>query len=191
MGAEITVLPNRCAWWAPTPRAEGLLFPDRSVGGAGDCGLPWQDEQVGVPSPPTWSEWHSWHETPTVAPARSAPWHFWQLAKFQLAARSRLLWNCASCGFRIPPSCTPERKKDSRPSTTHARTLPYAPETGACTGLAWAGSILVRSSEFGSPATATGAAWGPSASRYEVVRYPADAEAPEWHELQLAAKSGA
>ena len=47
MGAEITVLPNRCAWWAPTPRAEGLLFPDRSVGGAGDCGLPWQDEQVG------------------------------------------------------------------------------------------------------------------------------------------------
>src|ERR1700682_11651 len=51
--------------------------------------------------------------------------------------------------------------------------------------------MVRKSSELASPATATGALWGPSASRYEVVRYPALAVAPEWHELHCAAKSGA
>src|SRR3954463_10299186 len=41
----------RCAWWAPTPSAVGLVLPDRSRGGAGFCGLPWQEEQELVLSP--------------------------------------------------------------------------------------------------------------------------------------------
>src|ERR1700693_1429283 len=51
--------------------------------------------------------------------------------------------------------------------------------------------MVRKSSELASPAAATGALVGPSASRYEVVRYPAAAAAPEWHELHCAAKSGA
>src|SRR5438270_4575779 len=51
--------------------------------------------------------------------------------------------------------------------------------------------MVRKRSELASPAAATGALSGPSASRYEVVRYPAAAAAPEWHELHCAAKSGA
>src|SRR5437667_171976 len=43
--------------------------------------------------------------------------------------------------------------------------------------------------ELGSPAVATGSLVGPSASRYEVVRYPAAGVAPEWQELHCAANS--
>src|SRR5438105_10627834 len=51
--------------------------------------------------------------------------------------------------------------------------------------------MVRKRSELASPATATGALWGPRASRYEVVRYPAAGVAPAWHELHCAAKSGA
>src|SRR5207237_1183507 len=106
----------------------------------------------------------------------------WQMAKFQLASRTMSEWNSSSFGFRIPLSCTPERKSDSRPSTTHARTVPYAPETGACTASARAGSMVVRSSESGLPATATGARmatlWRPvevhEADRRDPIRPVAD-----------------
>src|SRR6266705_3072722 len=191
MGAEMKVLPNRCALWAPTPRAEGLVLPETYRGGAADCALPWQEVQVAVPSAATWSEWHWLHETTALPPERSVPWHCWQMAKFQLAPFTTLAWNSSSLGLRTPLSCTPERKSASRPSTTHARTVPYALDTGAWTASARAGSITLKSSELGSPATATGAPVGPSASRYEVVRYPAAAWGPEWQELQSAAKSGA
>src|ERR1700674_5205363 len=165
MGAEMTVLPSTCAWWAPTPRAEELVLPDRSRGGATDCALPWQEVQGLAPSVTTWSPVHAVHEMPTWPPEKSSPWHFWQVAKFQPAARTRLEWNSLSLGLRIPLSCTPERKSDSRPSTTHARTVSYAADTGACSASAWAGSMVVRSFEPGSPATATGEAVGPSVSR--------------------------
>ena len=95
--------------------------PARSRGGAGDCALPWQDAQVGVPPAGTWKEWQPWQETPALPPARSSPWQCWQLAKFHPASRTRLLWNSASCGLRIPPSWMPERKNESFPSTTQAR----------------------------------------------------------------------
>src|SRR4051812_25789062 len=45
--------------------------------------------------------------------------------------------------------------------------------------------------ELASPATATGALCGPSASRYEVVRYPAAAAVPAWQLLHCAANRGA
>src|SRR5438105_7616697 len=118
MVAEMKVLPDTWAWWAPTPRAEGLVLPETSRGGAGVWALPWQDEQVVLPSLATWNPWHWLHETPVLPPERSVPWHCWQMAKFQLASRTMLEWNSSSFGFRIPLSCTPERKSDSRPSTT-------------------------------------------------------------------------
>src|SRR3954469_11499379 len=191
MVPEITVFPNRCAWCAPTPRAEEAVLPDRSRGGAGDCGPPWHDEQLMTPPAGMWSEWHCWQETPTLPPDRSSPWQLWQVEKFQSAARSRLLWNSSSCGLRMPPSCTPERKKESRPSTTQARIIAYAPLTGWWTASARAGSIVRRRRESGAPAVATGASVGPSASRYDVVRYPPAAVAPEWQDVQLVAASAA
>ena len=40
IGAAISTLPKRCAWWAPTPRKEEVVLPSRSRGGAADCALP-------------------------------------------------------------------------------------------------------------------------------------------------------
>src|SRR4051812_10156922 len=91
----------------------------------------------------------------------------------------------------MPPSCTPEAFAERRPSTTHALAWLNAPETGACTASAVVGSMVFSSFELASPATATGALVGPSASMYEVVRYPSGAFGPEWHELHCAERSGA
>src|SRR4051812_33712393 len=76
MGAEISWAPVRCAWCAPTPSAEGLVLPERSRGGAADCGLPWHAEQVPLPLPTctTPSTWNA--GLPIFWPCAAVSW--WQ-----------------------------------------------------------------------------------------------------------------
>src|SRR3954470_11747551 len=135
--------------------------------------------------------WQVWHETPVWAPVRSEPWQPWQREKFQFCARTRFMWNSGSFGFKIPPSWMLVLEYDTRPSTTHARDWLKAEDTGWCTVSALAGSMTFNSVELESPGTASGALVGPSASRYEVVRYPACAPGPEWQELHCDAYNGA
>src|SRR3954465_13539357 len=101
------------------------------------------------------------------------------------------MWNSGSFGFRIPLSWMLVLEYDTRPSTTHARDWLKAEDTAWGTVSAWGGSMMRKSVEPGSPGTATGAFVGPSASRWEGVRYPARAPGPECQEWHWAAESGA
>ena len=133
-------------------------------------GFPWQVVQELACVFPV--GWHVVHATLELPPVKSAPWHFAQYARSQLWSLSSAPWNsCASLGFKMPPACGPTGLNASRPSTTHAFTSArLSALSDRCGLVAVAGASVTSSFEVASPATATGAALGPSASRYEVVR---------------------
>jgi len=165
MGEEISVLPTRCAWCAPTPSAEGLVLPARVARRRTDCALPWQEEQVGVPPAGTTKAWALLAGNARLPSREIVAVAMLATSEVPAVGRHQVLVELGIVRIEDSTLVDAERNNESRPSTTHALVWSNAEPTGLCVASLSCGSIVRRSSESDFPATATGALVGPSASR--------------------------